>query len=244
MWLKKLYDDKLGGLTGRQLLLKVLVGFFGSAVTALGVGLFIASSLGSDPVSVWLDGLDHTFHFGIGTASMINNCTTLCIALLFCFKYINIGTVISSVFFSQALGWFHPLLQDFLAAHPGLVTQAGMIAVGMVLMAAGCAFTVSLRFGFSSTDSILFRILDFHPRWQYRYIKICSDGVFITAGFLLGGVIGVGTVVGFVLTGPAISFFVPIIDRWLLRPLGIDDPHNQQMQKKAAQEETDKVAAP
>ena len=75
MWLKQLYNDKLGNMTVKQVLVKTILMFIAAAVSAFGVGLFICSGLGSDPISVWLDGLDHTFHFGIGMASTINKMT-------------------------------------------------------------------------------------------------------------------------------------------------------------------------
>ena len=67
-------------------------------------------------------------------------------------------------------------------------------------MILGLALVVSLRFGFGNTDSILFRIMDKHPTFQYRFMKIALDGCYIIAGFLMGGVVSVGTIIAFVLT--------------------------------------------
>lgn len=241
MWLKQLYNDKLGNMTVKQVLVKTVLMFIAAAVSAFGVGLFICSGLGSDPISVWLDGLDHTFHFGIGMASTINNNVTLVVAILFAFKYINVGTVINSIFFSVALGLYEPFMRSFVAEHNNLWVRSAYIALGLVFMILGLALVVSLRFGFGNTDSILFRIMDKHPTFQYRFMKIALDGCYIIAGFLMGGVVSVGTIIAFVLTGPGISACVPVIDKLILTPLGVGDHHNREMNKRHKEAEVIEV---
>lgn len=231
MWLKRVYQAKMGDMSGRQVLTKTALVFLSSAITAFGVGLFICSGLGSDSISVWLDGLDHTFHIGIGTASLLTNTVTLSTALLFCRRFVNVGTAVMALFFAWVLGLCEPWMRAMAAAHAGLSFHAVMVVAGLAIMIFGWSFTVSLRFGFDSTDAILFEILLHRPRWQYRFLKIALDGTFITAGFLLGGVVGIGTVMSFLLTGPGVGLLVPHIDRLILRSLGVSDPQNQQMDR-------------
>lgn len=235
MW-RKIIDDKFGGLSGKDMALKTLLSITANLLIAIGVALFVRSQLGSDPISVWLDGLDRTLHCGLGNASMINSSITLTVSIIFAFKFINVGTIVSTVGFSLLLGWVDPIIGLIIGGNDTLLVKGIMIAVGMVVMCMGCGLSVALRFGFSSTDSIIFRILDFHPTWQYRYMKITVDGCFIVAGFLLGGIVGVGTVIGFLFTGPMVSFFVPIWDKLVLRPLHLDHPFNQMMSGKKKKE--------
>ena len=55
---------------------------------------------------------------------------------------------------------------------------------------------------------------------QYRWIRICLDLTYVVAGYLLGGVFGLGTIVATLLLGPTIQFFLPIVERPVKKFLG------------------------
>lgn len=59
-------------------------------------------------------------------------------------------------------------------------------------------------------------------RWQYRYAKILADFLLMLAGILLGGTIGVGTVISTVAGGFLTQFFYQRSTRLLGPPRGAD----------------------
>jgi len=52
---------------------------------------------------------------------------------------------------------------------------------------------------------------------QYKWIRITLDLSYLIIGFLLGGVVGIGTVISALCQGPIIQFFMPKIDK-ILKP--------------------------
>ena len=50
---------------------------------------------------------------------------------------------------------------------------------------------------------------------QFRWMRVAVDLTFVVSGLLLGGVIGVGTVITALLTGPIVQFFMPRTARLL-----------------------------
>ena len=50
---------------------------------------------------------------------------------------------------------------------------------------------------------------------QYRLVRVIGDVAFVVIGFLLGGTVGVGTVVAAFLTGPTVQLVRPSIEKVL-----------------------------
>ena len=78
-----------------------------------------------------------------------------------------------------------------------------------------------------------------------RVKSLTKDTIIANSRFFGGNVdlvpktaltVGVGTVIGFLFTGPMVSFFVPIWDKLVLRPLHLDHPFNQMMSGKKKKE--------
>jgi len=229
MWLEQLWNEKLGGLTGKQLWGKIICCFVGNFVACVGCAFFIDSQLGSDPISVFLDGLTVTLGVSLGTASAMYTYGALVIALLFAFKYLNLGSIISSLVWANALGWADEIIRAQWGTDIGAMTKAAFLAVGMLLMCAGLALSVSARFGFGNMDSILFRISDKIPKLKYGTLKMISDGAFILVGFLMGGIVGIGSIIGFLFTGSLISFFIKLFNRHFLGVFDLKDEMNEKV---------------
>ena len=229
MWLEQLWNEKLGGISKKQLWGKILLCFVGNFVACIGCAFFIDSQLGSDPISVFLDGLTATFGVSLGTASAIYTYGTLAVALLFAFKYLNLGTIISSVVWANVLGWADIVIRATWGNEIDLTTKVLFLVIGVIVMPAGLALSVSARFGFGSMDSILFRISDKIPKLNYGNLKMIADGTWIVIGFLMGGIVGVGSIVGFLFTGPLISFFVKLYNKFILGIFDLKDPMNEKV---------------
>lgn len=76
---------------------KTILIILSCVLLAIGVSLFLQSAMGSDPISVLIDGFRRTFHLSFGTVQLIYNLILLFLAVLFSRKYIMIGTVASAM---------------------------------------------------------------------------------------------------------------------------------------------------
>ena len=83
-------------------------------LTGLGVALFVHANLGSDTITVFVDGLHRTLNVSYGTASRIYNVIMLIIALIVSFKNIGWATIIYALTVGFAMDFSSLLIQHLL----------------------------------------------------------------------------------------------------------------------------------
>ena len=93
-----------------------------------------------------------------------------------------------------------------LGADCALVLGCGILAFGMSIV-------IRSNSGTGPNDLVAIILSDYVNRKftiAFRWVRIISDAVFVAAGFLMGGIVGVGTIAAVVLIGPMVQFFLPI----------------------------------
>ena len=83
-----------------------------------------------------------------------------------------------------------------------------ILALAMVL-AFGMTIVISSEAGTGPNDLVAVIISD-KAHWKFGIVRICVDVCFAGIGFLLGGTLGLGTVVCAFLVGTTAQFFLPI----------------------------------
>lgn len=189
---------------------------------AVGICLFLQSALGSDPISVLLDGVRRTTGITFGTAQFIYNLVFLSLALVFSRKYIMLGTVAGSLLTGPLINLFDPLVQSVVGQSPDLWTRYLMIAVGQVILCAGVGLNLATKFGFGALDSLVVTLCERY-KLKYKNLKILSDLAHVVLGILLGGVFGIGSILGVALGGPFIAFFMKSMNETLIRWLRLNE---------------------
>lgn len=190
----------------RLMVIKMLLITLSTFLVAVGITLFLQSSLGSDPMTVWVQGLSQSLVMPLGNASLLNNGVMLAVALVIARRYIHVGTIISALGTGPMLMILVPLVRLWAGPMPGLSTRIILMLLGHVIMCYGIALNLSVHFGYITPDAIIVTICD-HFHLEYRYIRIMADLMFTLVGFLLGGIIGVGSLVAGFTGGPIISWF-------------------------------------
>ena len=175
-------------------------------LVALGITLFLQSRLGSDPMTVWIDGLSRALAMPLGNASLLNNGVMLALALAFARRYIHLGTVIGALFTGPILNVLDPLVRHWMGNDPSLILRVGMMLTGQIIMCYAIALNLSVRFGFGTADALIVTLCD-RFRLKYRNIKILADLIYTLVGFALGGIVGIGSLVAGLTGGPIISWF-------------------------------------
>jgi uncharacterized protein len=196
-----------------------------AGITALGVALFLKCKLGSDPITVWLDGLHHTFGIPYGNASILYNGIFLLIAVIVARKHIFIGTVIASLSCGPFINWFDAIIPDTIVTM-AFINLLGLVIIGEVILCLGMGLTTATRFGVTTVDAICFALAE-KSRIQYRWLRISADFFYTLIGVLMGGIIGVGTVISIVLTGNLMVLVMRFYNYSILKYLKIDNPLNE-----------------
>lgn len=209
-------------LNCKQLTKKLIFFFLGLWIIQTGVAIFIGTNIGSDPFTVFTQGIAHVLNITPGRANMVITFIFLVIILLVERRYINIGTVLAML----SAGVFIDLMTNCFAGihfeNFNIIVKMLLLVLSCVIIAIGFSLLKATELGVAPNDVIPFLISD-KTKGQYRVIRICMDVTFFVVGWLLGGVIGVGTIIAALLQGPTIQFFMPKLEKFVHRVIYTDE---------------------
>lgn len=195
---------------------KLILYFISCFCIAVGISIFVNTKWGSDPISVWLDGLHRAFSISLGNASTINTCGTLVVAFIVARKYFGVGTMIGIFFLGPILNVVDPYIQIFVSNHTNWYWKMVMLLTGELVICIGAGLSIATRFGCAAIDCILLKIVD-STKVPYQYLKIIADILYTLCGFLLGGIVGIGSVFSAIVTGVLISYFKKLFEKTIIK---------------------------
>ena len=117
----------------------------------------------------------------------------------------------------------YSLFAPFLAVPADdLIPRVLLLLGGMAVSCFGVSLYMCLDFGMGPYDAASCIINDMtHGRLPFRYARILLDSTSVIIGFLLGSLVGIGTVVMALGMGPLINFFNQHVNTPLLRRNGL-----------------------
>lgn len=183
---------------------KVPLLFFGVMIGGMGCSMFYIAGLGLDAITVLCDGLGKIMGTNVSEAMNLYNIVILLLALVFGTRYVGLGTVINALFVGRFMGLFNTIFGNLLGPEPAMWIRIVFMLIGIVVMSFGFGMYITVRAGTGPADSILLTISD-KTGWQYRALKIMCDATYMVVGFLMGGTVGVGTVIAVFTVGPIIN---------------------------------------
>lgn len=193
---------------------RLTVMFVSLFVAQFGVTFFLLSALGADPYTVYAQGLSRMSGVTVGMCHMTFTAFLLIMFFFIAREYILPGTIICSFFSGIFLDVVLRLLEGVFPTDPTMPIRFAASLAGTLVAAVGLAALIRTDSGLGANDLLPIIVSDkFHI--QYRWAKIAADVAFISLGFLLGGVIGIGTIFSVILVGPVAQWMFPAMDRML-----------------------------
>ena len=186
------------------------------AVAHLGVTLFLESDLGSDPFNVLVQGLYRRLPWpGWMTHGRVHLLVCLLIVaalLVIARSYVRIGTVLCMALGGPIIDlWTLPLAPLF-PEELALPWRLLALVAGCVILAFGMTVVIRSEAGTGPNDLVAVVLSD-KIKKPFGPVRVGVDVLFALAGWLLGGVVGLGTVVCACLVGPCAQVFLPISGR-------------------------------
>jgi uncharacterized membrane protein YczE len=172
---------------------------------AFGCALFLAAGLGSDPVTAFVQGLGKTAHVSPGMATNILNITAFIFLVVFNRKLIHVGTLLYTFLLGIMVDVFSAGILVAAGADPVLFVRILMLAAGTLSIAGGLGLYQSAELGAGPTDGINQTIVA-KTGLAYKWERIIFDVIMVIGGWLLGGTVWFGTIVGAVCVGPIMAF--------------------------------------
>ena len=171
---------------------------------------YIHANLGSDSVSVFQQGLSRTFSCTLGTAAYIYIGIVFVIDLFISRENIGWTTVLNALLLGSFIDLVNTLFAGFFELGNTLAFRILLLTMGILLVSASCVILIWINKGKNALDAVAWGLASRLKR-PYRTIRICVDAVLMGIGWLLGGVVGFGSLAAVLMTGPAIQFLLSLL---------------------------------
>lgn len=177
----------------------------GLAVFGFGSGLMVQSDLGNPPWDVFHEGFAVSSPFSIGVAAII---TSFAVLLLWIplRERPGLGTLANAVL----IGVFIDLTVITIDTPSRLLLQIALMIGGVVLVGIGSGLYIGVRLGPGPRDGLMTGLAK--RGISLRLARTGVEAVAMLVGWMLGGTVGVGTLVFALGIGPLVQVFLPRFD--------------------------------
>ena len=196
----------------------------GLCIAHLGVTLFLQTNLGSDPFNVFVQGMFRALPWPLwagmthGRVHLMISLIILLVLLAVDRSYIGVGTVLCMALGGPIIDVYTAWLSPVIHPELPLPLRLGLLVAGCLILAFGMTIVIRSQAGTGPNDLVAV-VLSEKLRKPFGPVRVAVDCAFAGIGFLLGGVIGVGTVVCACLVGPAAQLFFPVSETICLAAL-------------------------
>ena len=182
--------------------LQLLVGLVLYGVT---MGLMVRSGLGLDPWDVFHEGLADRTPLSFGTVTIVVGALVL-LAWVPLRQRPGVGTVANVV----VVGLTVDAALAVLPAVDAVAAQAAFLVGGVLLNGVATGLYLGAGLGPGPRDGLMTGLVGRFPRLSVRLVRTSIEVFVLAVGFLLGGTVGLGTVVYALAIGPLAHLFIPL----------------------------------
>ncbi len=188
-------------------LITVFYLIFGLILFGIGETLLITASIGVSPWFVLHQGLSLVSGFSIGV-------TTFIVSVIVLFLWIPIkqkpglGTILNAILISVVVD-----IAIFILPYPEtLFFKIIQVIIAMFIIGIGSGFYLIANLGPGPRDGLMTG-LQRKTKYSFTLIRSILEISAVSFGFLLGGVIGLGTVLYAIMVGPSVSLGFYVVGR-------------------------------
>lgn len=179
-------------------LLCLITGLF---LYALGIVFTINAALGFAPWEVLHQGIANYLPITFGTVSILTG-LIICIIDALLGEKLGLGTILNMLL----IGLFIDLLQyiDVIPHPASLVGRLAFLLLGLFAIGVGSYFYIDAALGAGPRDSLMVALAR-KTGFAVAPCRIVIEGVALLVGWLLGGPVGMGTVIAVLAGGPMVQ---------------------------------------
>ena len=187
---------------------KYVFALVGIIIMGFGCGMLVKTGIGTDTVNCLTTGIANSLKITVGQATTLFNVVVV-IAVFFIDKKMIKAAMILSVFLTQ-----YPIdyaINIYFKA-PNLMIGILSDILSIYVFTLGAAMMICSDCGSNVYDGLILAVSNITKK-KYIVIKYIADGLFILIGYLLGGEVGVGTIISFILVGFLINEHMKFINK-------------------------------
>jgi uncharacterized membrane protein YczE len=185
----------------------------GNWLYGTGEAILIKADIGQSPGTVLAQGIQNLTGDTIGWTSFY-----ISIGVMFLWiplkNKVGIGTVLNIIFVSVAIDVMMPVFPS----PDSYAVSVVMVLIGILVIGLGSAFYIPSNLGPGPRDGLMTG-LHYRTGLPIGRVRFVIEAAFLLAGWLLGGSVGLGTVLVTVLVGEVVAIFFGIVSR-VSKPAG------------------------
>ena len=203
---------------GKITIKSILAAAFGVLLVGIGVAFNNCAGFGNDSIGIVYDGIRSISGMDQARLGMVSNGVNLSLIVLLFFigrRYVSVGTFVYLLPYGFCVdaGNFQYRLLAF-SESTGI--RVIFSVIGCTLLCLGVAIYITVDIGVDPFTGIVLVLRDALKK-EYRYVKIGFDITLIVIGTLLGGKLGVVTVITAFAVGPLIQFFSGLLKKYFFK---------------------------
>ncbi|MFC4354057.1 YitT family protein [Chryseomicrobium palamuruense] len=193
----------------------------GLLLMALGISLTIkGQSLGISPWDVLHVSLFNLFGLTIGTWSILIGFLLILAVVIVEKRWPQIGTWLNIILIGSFIDFYNWILPT----PESLIGQTFFFVLGVIVMGIGAGTYVAPRVGAGPRDSIMMMIVD-RTGAKLKVVRTSMEILVALVGWLLGGPLGIGTVIIALMLGQLVHYTLPyvqsLIEKWSGEPFDV-----------------------
>ncbi|MCS3842646.1 YitT family protein [Microbacterium sp. AK031] len=185
-------------------LVQLLIGLF---LYGVALGLMVRAGIGVSPWDVLAVGVAGKTVLGYG---IVTNLVAVVVLLLWIPLRQRVG--VGTLFNALLVGPSADLTLALIPVPSSVWVGAPMFLFGLVLLSFATGLYIAADFGPGPRDGLMTGLVRI-TGWRVWIVRTLIEGSVLVIGFLLGGPVGVGTVLFALGVGPLIGLFLPRITR-------------------------------
>lgn len=179
----------------------------GIMAQGLGLSLLRAVNLGTDPCSCLTQGVTNFVPLSFGTCQLLCHLVTFVFVLRYDLSMIGFGTIGNMCFLGYISDFFQWIWSLLLPAgfFEVVLNRYILLLPSLAVFLLGAAAYMCAGLGSSPYDALPFIISGHVRRFPFKIVRMLWDISFMAAGYVLGGDVGIVTILVAFFLGPIIT---------------------------------------
>ena len=170
------------------ILIRLLVGFVFCASSTV---LMLNSNLGLSPWDVFHQGISRLSGITIGQASILVSIVFVVIGVILGQK-LGVGTILNMIIIGKLIDVI--IEASIIPVATNIISGIIMMVIGMLVMGFGCYLYIGCGLGCGPRDGVMMGISK-KVKKPIKYVRASIEVTVLTLGYMLGGDIGIGTII-------------------------------------------------
>ena len=191
----------------------------GIVIIGLGIALFKQSHLGNDSISALNMRLAELLGISLGVQNVATNILFFALEFWFGRKYIGLGTFVNGICIGYIVTAFYDPIHAHFGDAPSLAVQLAWViaaVLAVLVTALGASLYQTADLGIAPYDYLSLGLRDY-THFQYFGCRVFTDAFCALLCWLLGGLVGLGTLICAFCLGPFIQFFNGLVSERVLQ---------------------------